>query len=113
MRDIYIFISLTSCDYFYRLLTYIIQPKTVETPSTSAATEARDKDHVSRFSGARIQNSIVSIGDLFKDMSYGPGSKSVKFPDKLLKVLEQRLQNIAMAKDPACVRLHQQSEIDN
>ncbi|KAG1807094.1 uncharacterized protein BJ212DRAFT_1449371 [Suillus subaureus] len=29
------------------------------------------------------------------------GSKSVKFPEKLLKVLEQRLQNIAMGKDAA------------
>ncbi|KAJ7812022.1 hypothetical protein B0H14DRAFT_3090547 [Mycena olivaceomarginata] len=29
------------------------------------------------------------------------GPKSVKFPEKLLKVLEQKLQNIAMGKDPA------------
>lgn len=76
-----------------------MQPKALDTPSASGS-EARDKEHHSRFSGA-ISNSIVSIGDLFS--SYGPHSKSVKFPDKLLKVLEQRLQNIAMAKDPACV----------
>lgn len=102
MIDI-VFISLTSFNYLHRLLSYITKPKTIETPNPNAVAEGRDKDHVSRFSGARIQNSIVSIGDLFKDMSYGPGSKSVKFPDKLLKVLEQRLQNIAMAKDPAYV----------
>ncbi|KAF8124264.1 hypothetical protein K438DRAFT_1649950 [Mycena galopus ATCC 62051] len=43
--------------------------------------------------------SNFSIGDLFKDVRDGP--KSVKFPEKLLKVLEQKLQNIAMGKDPA------------
>ncbi|KAF8216949.1 cytoplasm protein [Mycena galopus ATCC 62051] len=43
--------------------------------------------------------SNFSIGDLFKDVR--DGSKSVKFPEKLLKVLEQKLQNIAMGKDPA------------
>lgn len=31
------------------------------------------------------------------------GSKSVKFPEKLLKVLEQKLQAIAMGKDPGYV----------
>lgn len=32
------------------------------------------------------------------------GSKSVKFPEKLLKVLEQKLQDIAMGKDPGYVQ---------
>jgi hypothetical protein len=73
----------------------------LETPTASNA-EVREKDYHSRFSGA-ISSSIVSIGDLFKDIRDGPGSKSVKFPEKLLKVLEQKLQNIAMGKDPACV----------
>jgi hypothetical protein len=31
------------------------------------------------------------------------GSKSVKFPEKLLKVLEQKLQTIAMGKEPGYV----------
>lgn len=31
------------------------------------------------------------------------GSKSVKFPEKLVKVLEQKLQAIAMGKEPGYV----------
>jgi hypothetical protein len=61
--------------------------------------EIREKDTSSRLSAA-ITNSVVSIvaiGDLFKDIR--DGSKSVKFPEKLLKVLEQKLQDIAMGKD--------------
>jgi hypothetical protein len=38
---------------------------------------------------------------MFKDTR--DGSKSVKFPEKLLKVLEQKLQDIAMKKDPVFV----------
>jgi hypothetical protein len=37
---------------------------------------------------------------MFKDIRDGP--KSVKFPEKLLKVLEQKLQDIAMGKDSVC-----------
>lgn len=40
----------------------------------------------------------MSLGDLFKDVR--DGSKSVKFPEKLVKVLEQKLQMIAMGQDP-------------
>lgn len=32
------------------------------------------------------------------------GQKSVRFPKDLMKVLETKLQNIAMGKDPAYVR---------
>lgn len=71
-------------------------PKAAETTST----EVREKEHVSRISGA-LSSSIFSLGDLFKDVRDGP--KSVKFPEKLMKVLEQKLQDIAMGKDPACV----------
>jgi len=71
-------------------------PKTIEDSKASAATEARDRDHSSRLSAL----SNFSIGDMFKDIRDGP--KSVKFPEKLLKVLEQKLQDIAMKKDPAC-----------
>jgi len=35
---------------------------------------------------------------LFKDSRDGP--KTVKFPEKLLKVLDAKMQNIAMGKDP-------------
>lgn len=66
--------------------------------SDVAAQEQRE--HHSRLSGA-LSSSIFSIGDLFKDPR--DGSKSVKFPEKLVKVLETKLQNIAMGKDPGCV----------
>ncbi|KAG1775606.1 hypothetical protein EV702DRAFT_1234370 [Suillus placidus] len=78
------------------ILSYVIQPKVSNHHAN--ASEVKEKEHHSKFSGA-ISNSIVSIGDIFKDLR--DGSKSVKFPEKLLKVLEQRLQNIAMGKDAA------------
>ncbi|KAJ7938355.1 hypothetical protein B0H13DRAFT_1698484 [Mycena leptocephala] len=78
-------------------LSYLMMPKpTVETVATTATTtDLRDRETHSRLSAL----SNFSIGDLFKDVRDGP--KSVKFPEKLLKVLEQKLQNIAMGKDPA------------
>jgi len=63
-------------------------------------TEIKEKETHSRLQGA-ISNSILSIGDLFKDLR--DGSKSVKFPERLLRVLEQKLQDIAMRKDPVYV----------
>lgn len=82
------------------LLSYLIQPKpaVVESPAVANG----EKDHTSRISDA-ISNSILSIGDLFKDVR--DSHKSVKFPERLLKVLEQRLQNIAMGKDATCVAM--------
>lgn len=74
-------------------------PKPAEAPVPSSP-EIRGGEHYARMSAA-LSSSIYSIGDLFKDIRDGPGSKSVKFPEKLLKVLEQKLQDIAMAKDPA------------
>ncbi|KAJ7756230.1 hypothetical protein B0H16DRAFT_1539076 [Mycena metata] len=78
-------------------LSYLMMPKPTETVTTTAAaaSDIRDQEHRSRLSAL----SNFSIGDLFKDVRDGP--KSVKFPEKLLKVLEQKLQNIAMGKDPA------------
>ena len=43
---------------------------------------------------------MFSIGDLFRD-----GLKGVRFPKDLIKVLEQKLQDIAMGKDAAYVSL--------
>ncbi|OBZ74653.1 Uncharacterized protein C11E3.02c [Grifola frondosa] len=76
------------------LLSYVMQPKTVENPTSDTE---REKDYSSRLSG--LSNSIFSIGDLFKDMR--DGSKGVRFPKDLMKVLEQKLQDIAMGKDAA------------
>jgi hypothetical protein len=77
-------------------LAHILQPKPIDVKQASA--ETREKEHSSRLSSVSgaLSNSIISIGDLFRD-----GQKSGKFPEKLLKVLEQRLQDIAMRKDPA------------
>ncbi|KAI0078393.1 hypothetical protein K474DRAFT_1744807 [Panus rudis PR-1116 ss-1] len=74
------------------LLSYKIQPKAVDTPSNEA--ESKERDYSARIQGA-ISNSIFSLGDLFS------GSKGVRFPKDLLKTLEQKLQDIAMGKDPA------------
>ncbi|KAF8578886.1 hypothetical protein K439DRAFT_1360906 [Ramaria rubella] len=72
-----------------------MQPKPVD-PQPVVNGEPKDhRDHL-----RTIQNSIFSIGDLFKDVGRD-GPKSVKFPEKLVKVLEAKMQNIAMGKDPA------------
>ncbi|KAJ7619343.1 hypothetical protein FB45DRAFT_156615 [Roridomyces roridus] len=77
-------------------LSYLLMPKPTETTTAvTPAADARDRETHSRLSAL----SNFSIGDLFKDVRDGP--KSVKFPEKLLRVLEQKLQNIAMGKDPA------------
>jgi hypothetical protein len=81
-----------------RILSYVTQPKVSN--NRANVSEVKEKEYHSKLSGA-ISNSIVSIGDIFKEIR--DGSKSVKFPDKLLKVLEQKLQNIAMGKDAASV----------
>ncbi|KAK7055402.1 hypothetical protein R3P38DRAFT_2846886 [Favolaschia claudopus] len=77
-------------------LSYLMMPKPTETVTAPAnvPSDLREREH-SRLSAL----SNFSIGDIFKDVRDGP--KSVKFPEKLLKVLEQKLQNIAMGKDPA------------
>ena len=75
-----------------------MQPKAVDA-NTSSDTETKERDHTSRISDA-ISNSIFSIGDMFRDVTRD-NTKSVKFPEKLLKVLEAKLANIAMGKDAA------------
>jgi hypothetical protein len=77
-----------------------MQPKAPEHTAAAASASASstgEKEHYLRLSG--LSNSIVSIGDIFRDIRDGP--KSVKFPEKLVKVLEQKLQDIAMGKDAA------------
>ncbi|PBK71924.1 hypothetical protein ARMSODRAFT_954745 [Armillaria solidipes] len=73
-------------------LSYLLIPKTTEATS-NVVSESKEREHISRLSAL----SNFSIGDIFKDIRDGP--KSVKFPEKLLKVLEQKLQDIAMGKD--------------
>jgi hypothetical protein len=83
------------------VLAHIMSAKAPET--VAAPAEVKDKDYVGRVSGVLSSsvNHVISLGDLFKDSS----SKSVKFPEKLVKVLEAKLQGIAMGKDPVCVRI--------
>ncbi|TFK71546.1 hypothetical protein BDN72DRAFT_957978 [Pluteus cervinus] len=75
------------------ILGYIMQPKVAEPPKNTVS-ETREREHSSRLSA--IAN--FSIGDMFKDIR--DGHKNVKFPEKLVKVLEQKLQAITMGKDP-------------
>ncbi|KAF9528741.1 hypothetical protein CPB83DRAFT_853670 [Crepidotus variabilis] len=87
-------------DYALRVavLSYMMQPKVVvnhtSNESKPAAMDAPEREHVSRL--AAFTN--FNIGDMFRDVGRD-GSKSVKFPDKMIKVLEQRLQDIAMGRD--------------
>ena len=78
---------------------YLIQPKPVDANAPADA-EAREKEHTSSRISEAISSSIFSIGDLFKDVTRD-GHKSVKFPEKLLKVLDAKLASIAMGKDAA------------
>ncbi|KAF9074643.1 hypothetical protein BDP27DRAFT_1416051 [Rhodocollybia butyracea] len=76
------------------LISYLMIPKPATTVEMKSS-ESKDREHSSRL--AALSN--FSIGDMIKDLRDGPNSKSVKFPDKLIKVLEQKLQDIAMGKD--------------
>ncbi|KIY48530.1 hypothetical protein FISHEDRAFT_43123 [Fistulina hepatica ATCC 64428] len=62
----------------------------------SVASSVHEPSHTRRISKHRVSDEEL-FSDLFKDIS--GSSKSVKFPEKLLKILEQRLKNIAMGKD--------------
>ena len=73
-----------------------MQPKAVESAQPE---QERERDYHTRITSA-VSNSIFSIGDLFRD-----GQKGVRFPKDLIKVLEQKLQDIAMGKDAAYVSL--------
>jgi len=78
---------------FDRLLVHFTQPKVTE--PKPPVMDSREREHSSRLSAL----SNFSIGDIFRDVA-GGGSKSTKFPEKLLKILEQKLQDVALGKDP-------------
>lgn len=71
-------------------------PKTTATPSNGEA--PKERDHTKEYT-AKLTGALYNIGDLFKDMGRD-GPRAVKFPEKLLKVLDAKMQNIAMGKDP-------------
>jgi len=71
--------------------------------ASSVNGDARDsRAFESRLSG--ITNSFAAFGDLIKDMGGRDGPRPVRFPEKLLKVLDQRMQDIAMGKDHTYMR---------
>jgi hypothetical protein len=79
-------------------------PKPAGSSNSEAFSEGREsKDYSSRFAGA-VSNSFLSIGDVLRDAGGGT-PKSVKFPEKLLKVLEAKLEAIAMKTDRKYVLL--------
>lgn len=78
------------------VLAHVLQPKVAD--PKPPAMDARDREQSSRLSAL----SHFSIGDMFRDVA-GGGSKSTKFPEKLVKVVEQKLQDIAMGKDAMSV----------
>lgn len=71
----------------------------VANASTSQSEARESKDYSTRITNA-VSSSILSIGDLLKDVGRD-GPKSVKFPEKLIKVLELKLQSVAMGKEVA------------
>ncbi|KAF9265151.1 hypothetical protein L218DRAFT_957844 [Marasmius fiardii PR-910] len=74
-------------------LSYLMIPKTTsDTNSKPSESSEKEREHSSRLSAL----SNFSISDI---ISFRDGSKSVKFPEKLMRVLEQKLQDIAMGKD--------------
>ncbi|GJJ09370.1 hypothetical protein Clacol_003592 [Clathrus columnatus] len=83
-------------DDVYNYLAHLLQSKSQEVGSTVNGEAKETKDHLKS-----IQNSIFSFADLIKDVGRDGGSRSSKFPEKLIKVLEARMQNIAMGRDPA------------
>lgn len=82
---------------YLSLLSHVISPKPTDAPQAQQEAREREREHSSRLSSL----SNFSLGDMFD--SFRDGSKSVKFPEKLLKVLDQRLEKIGMNQDPAYV----------
>lgn len=83
------------------LLAFLLTPRSPE-PVMSGIDglrpPERDREsfHSSRLTGA-ISSSLSTLTDLFRDPT---GHRSIKFPEKLFKVLDLKMQNVAMGKDP-------------
>lgn len=86
----------------FSYLSFLLTPRAPTTVAPAVNGESKEsRDYQLRLSG--ITNSFSAFGDLIKDMAGRDGPKPVKFPDKLLKVLDQRMQDIAMGKDQVYV----------
>lgn len=90
------------CSY----LTYLLTPKPSESPTTSAVISRDSRDRESKDVSTKISTYTSSLYDSFNDLlgdfAGRDGSRAVKFPERLIKVLEGKLQDIFMAKDPKC-----------
>jgi hypothetical protein len=87
-------------------LTYLLTPKPSESPTTAAVVSRDSRDRESKDVSAKITAYTSSLYDSFTDLlgdfAIRDGSKAVKFPERLIKVLEGKLQDIFMGKDPKC-----------
>jgi len=85
-------------------LTYLLTPKPSESPTTSAVISRDPRDRESRDVSTKLTAYTSSLYDSFTDLlgdfAGRDGSKAVRFPERLIKVLEGKLQDIFMAKDP-------------
>ncbi|KDQ16952.1 hypothetical protein BOTBODRAFT_619876 [Botryobasidium botryosum FD-172 SS1] len=77
-----------------------MQPKAPVEPRDNGEVRESNRDsyYHTRLSDA-LSNSYYTISDVVKDLTRD-GSKSVKFPERLLKALDTKMQNIAMGKEP-------------
>jgi len=85
-------------------LTYLLTPKPSEYPITSSVISRDSRDRDSKDVSTKIHAYTSSIADSFTDLlsdfAGRDGGKVVRFPERLIKVLEGKLQDIFMAKDP-------------
>jgi hypothetical protein len=96
-------------------LTYLLTPKPSESPTTISIISRDSRDRESKDVSTKISAYTSALSDSFTDLlsdfARRDGSKAVKFPERLIKVLEGKLQDIFMARDPKCgdllnLRLH-------
>lgn len=93
-------LSLTLRSY----LSFLLTPRVSQQPVSSSNNEAHEREnreYQSRLSG--ISNSFAAFGELIRDMGGRDGPRPVKFPEKFLKTLDQKMQDIAMGKDQVSV----------
>lgn len=79
-------------------LSHLTSPK----PSQPSQTAAFTSPHKQTSSKHLASISSISISDVLKD-SLTRDSKGVKFPEKFVKALEKKCEQVAMGRDPMWV----------
>lgn len=74
-------------------LSHLTSPKPAQQPVFTSGHKATSSKHLA----SSISN--ISISDLLKD-SLSRDSKGVKFPEKFVKALEKKCEQVAMGRDP-------------